>query len=229
MVIAMLIPSIAHAEGDIQLIAGLKFGMKIDQAAAISKFELVEEPALWKESFYKDFVGLTNTSYIFGTGKIGGYDCSVSAHFDALDRLIQVMYYFECDNPTFYTEDEISRSDHEKRYAEIEKVLTKQYGEGYNIEDAINLTIGLSDVSSIGAINFYDFYKHLFTNCEYSQRLISQSDETTVVIEHTVLERVLIGSQTDRSETETQYAHILIYTYYDFPVGQEEQSYSVGF
>jgi len=40
---------------------------------------------------------------------------------------------------------------------------------------------------------------------------------------------VMMEREMTYGSSRSEYAHILVYTYYDFPVGQEEQSYSVGF
>lgn len=226
LMIAMLLPVVAHAEGDIQLIAGLEFGMDINQASAVSKYEIVEEANEWRASFLKDVIGLDNTAYIVGQGTIGGYECCVVGNFDALGRLVQVMYFFDKEAFEFSVESENStyRETYSQQYKKVETALIAQYAEGAGLEDALNLTVGIPNVYATDTINFYKTATHKFFNHEYAQRLVSQSDETTVVINHVMMEREMTYGS-----SRSEYAHILVYTYYDFPVGQEEQSYSVGF
>ena len=56
-IIMLIMTSVTvHAEDEIQLIAGLKFGMDKDRAVSISKYELRVEPVAWQVSFLKDII-----------------------------------------------------------------------------------------------------------------------------------------------------------------------------
>ena len=225
LVLFLLMPITCFAENDIQLIAGLKFGMDINQAAAISKYEIVDTPDAWRESYLRDILGLSNEKYIVGKGTIGGYQCAAVGTFDALDRLIQVIYFLDTDYFDFKDDKTAqTKNTYVNQYHKVETALTTQYGVGLGVGDAISLSVGIPSVNSTPQYQFHQDFTHQVFNLEYSQRTTTQTDQSTVVIEHAVQERLV-----NAMSTFCDYGHVLIYTYYDFPISKEEQTYSIGF
>lgn len=232
LIISLLLPTIVYAESDIQLIAGLKYGMGINEACATSKYHVVKDKGDdWIASFLKGCIGLDNTAYIGGKGTIGGYECSVMGNFDASGRLIQVMYFlggsdsYE-DYPAFFTTEKEKPEDaYTPEYEAVEEALIQQYGVGTDWKNALELTVGIPNISNRETLKYYSDHEQEFYTNQYSQRLVSQSDGTTIVISHAIIERKELRVEGELIE----YDHVLAYTYYDFSVGQEEPSYSIGF
>lgn len=232
-IIMLIMTSVTvHAEDEIQLIAGLKFGMDKDRAVSISKYELCVEPVAWQVSFLKNIMGLSNTDYVAGFGEIGGYESTVVGTFDEFGQLKQVIYFAnnesnkQHNNPHtgwFYEDNtRLLAETYGTYYEQSEAALSQRYGKGNGKDDAIDFSVRLTTYSD--NITFYNSTSHQYIAHKYSQRVVNQPDNTTVVIEHAVVERILTSGEVD-----SQFAHMVIYTYYDFPVGQEEHSNSIGF
>lgn len=229
----LLLPCFATAEGagDITLIAGLEFGMDRQTAVATSGYQTCT--ASDKERDILDANGIGTTTYLKGSGSIGGYPATVYVYFNQNDQLVQVVYYFNEGTRTHNSKGDGVTAEKEtlflSEFNAIETSLTSVYGparasielksiyNGWSYSYNRNMTSYVTLTPSVYPYNMYlkdsvtlkgHGKEENYDVLDTTQRIISQSNGC-VAIEHTRL-------------NNTQYympynafnKHFIGYTYY---------------
>lgn len=221
LLLIVLSSSIAYAE-NISLPAGLKFGMSISEAVAVSGFSKSSLPA-----YLENYIDARDLFFmdecISGEVSIGGLDAQMTALFD-LSGLKQVKYSFITGKRTESSgiDDEIMQN-----YTFVEDSLQQKYGEGLNPSVNKHMYMPLIDEAME-----YPFTYTLFGNrtttwekvysLSPTLRLISCEDGSSVYIDHYV--------QVRSDKYGDMQTHYLTYTYYDFSVDTNvNTNTSIGF
>lgn len=199
----VLLNCTALAENEINLPAGLKFGLSLDESVAISGYDKRQGAAWVAEQIKK--MGFPVEEYIFGQATIGGYEAYVSSFFDH-EGLKQVEY-----------ELLIELGSEDKAKAECQKVrnaLTTKYGDCVGEEKSQHQ---YSPVSGVNYKNKYVDYRRIGFS-DLSTWIVLLDDGGSVYIDLYYITEWI----DETTKYSIKYPMYITYTYYDFQIDSTE-------
>ena len=206
---------------EVVLPSGLKFGMSVSQATAVSGYDKYGLDDTFFEAYFKECsYEFSTEARLQGEATVGELPASVNVFFD--DKgLKQVKYTFTVDeNSASSVASSISSA-----YEYVETSLQSKYGKALDTTTHKHAYMPVVDeplyfawLLSIFGGAYTSTESESINNTMHTLRSISFSDGSSVYIDHYVEERN--GKQ----------SHMLSYTYYDFTVEPNSTTNStVGF
>ena len=207
----MMFSMTALAENEINLPAGLKFGISLDEGVAVSGYDKRQGSA-WVDEQIKA-MGFPVAELIYGQATIGGYEAVVSGFFD-LNGLKQVEYELTIDQ----TSEETTKAECDK----IKQTLINKYGD---CAAEANSQHQYSPVSSVMYKNKYVDYRRIGYN-NLSTWIVPLNDGGSVYIDLYYINEWI----SETTKYGMKYPLYITYTYYDFQIDTtEEVTTSVDF
>ena len=210
----------------ITLPAGLKFGMSVEEAAAVSG--LKQSAADEEKTLKLEKQGIKDTDYLVGKATVGGFEGTIYVYF-CDNALKQVRYEFKRS----YLEGVSSPDDPEdvsKSFRNIEEGLQAKYGDPTEggTHTYSPRAISYTCENRISDDELWDIDQREWVTDEKTVRTVNQSDGTSVYIDNFVIEwsRVITKQKNGKTSMGGSGArdHILTYTYYDFQITPDENN-----
>ena len=210
MLILMLGTNSAMAEEKIVLPAGLEFGMRLDEAIAVSGYDKRYAPDVQNEIEF-DTYGYS-FDWLYGKATVAGMDVSVYVYFDEKadeQNLIAVTYALGSEEDANATAQEFAALDAtlEKTYGAAREIKHQHMPKAYQFTR--RQSFGNTD-KSFSVLILNQYYR------EYD-------DDTCVVIDHCVLREYTNASYSTNPPLIT-YPHRITYTHYDFTLSNAAES-----
>ena len=201
---------------ELVLPAGLKFGMGIDEAIAVSGLQKMENNGYRKT--FNDTCGYSFlTEYLQGDVKIGGLDATILVQFDVLG-LKQVMYIFPYSEEEDNGSVELPSNRQIAEYDFIEQSLQRKYGDKLDTSKHKHAYMAPIEpiyfswpFSFLGITTWMDEAEQ---SAEHTLYLKTNSDGSSIYIDHYFSDS-LEGSS---------YSHNMTYTYYDFTIDTNSET-----
>lgn len=229
LILILFTSTLALADNEIVLPAGLEFGMSISEATAVSGYTKKTANEGTEEKSEMVAIGFNEATYLSGEATIGGFPATVTVYFHD-NRLTQIRYLFKYVNRS--GSDKGDSPEIVTSYNDVESALESQYGASLNSKDATH------EFAIRGASFEYEYKssdgKTTFSIWapikKVSVRTIDLSDGGCVYIDNYM--QGWTKSQTPGTILNNAYRqyHFLTYTYYDFQLQNDDnKTNSVGF
>lgn len=206
---------------EVVLPSGLKFGMSVSQATAVSGYDKYGLDDTFFEAYFKECnYEFSTESRLQGEATVGELPATVHVFFDG-KGLKQVKYSF----PVNENGSSSIVSDISAGYDYVEANLQSKYGNPLDVTThkhaympVVDKPLYFSWFLSIFGGAYTSTETESISNIKHTLRSISFSDGSSVYIDHYVEER------------NGKHDHVLSYTYYDFTVEPNSTTNStVGF